>query len=479
MKSGLTTAVIASLIGISSLTSAQNRPVFEKVACPTGVTATECGYVIVPENRAEKTNKTIKLFTAVVRSKAPNKFAEPLMVLTGGPGEKAAGYTALAPAFPRHDLVVFDQRGIGLSQPALECTEIKELDQNVSGTADLAQLMQKGLIACGARLKSQGIDLTAYNASESAADVNDVRVALGFEKVILYGGSYGTRLAQEVMRTYSQGLKSVVLDSVVPPQIDRSADTPRSIEESLQKVFQACRTDTACNAKYPNLGRVLDELVIKLNNKPIKVSFAGVSSDLSGEGLLGLAFTSLYFGAGISELPRLIYSVNAGQTDVIKGSFVEQFGQTVTEGVTFGAFFSHECRGEMAYSSLNNLRAAYALFPRWAASVGGSPSVSSESGFAVCQAWGLTVPSGRENEPVVSDVPTLLIGGEYDPVTPTRYLAVAAAGLKNATVVEIKGQSHSSGLGTICGATILIQFVMDPAAKLDSSCADKGKLAFK
>ncbi|NJK45915.1 MAG: hypothetical protein HC933_18090, partial [Pleurocapsa sp. SU_196_0] len=72
-----------------------------------------------------------------------------------------------------------------------------------------------------------------------------------------------------------------------------------------------------------------------------------------------------------------------------------------------------------------------------------APSISSERGFAVCQAWGLTTPSGRENDALNSDVPTLLMAGEFDPVTPSRYLALASAGLKNATVVEMKGQAHS------------------------------------
>jgi pimeloyl-ACP methyl ester carboxylesterase len=480
LKSAFTALVALTIT--SSFALAQTKPNLEKIACPTGVTATECGYLSVPESRFSGNGvaqKTIKLFTAIVRSKAPNKFPDPLVFLTGGPGEKAAQYTILAQIFLRYDVVIFDQRGIGLSQPALECPEYNAISEDVSGSASVGDIAVKALETCGARFKTQGIDLSAYNATESAADVNDLRLAYGFDKILLFGVSYGTRLAQEVMRSYPQGLRAVVLDSVIPPQVDRTADTPRSLEESLQKVLKACAADATCNTKYPNLERVLTDLVAKLNAKSVKVTLGGTSSDLDGNGMLGLVLASLYFSQGISEMPNLIYSLSAGKYDVLKGSFVEQFTQAVSDGVTIGAFFSHECRGEIASSSIAALRATYAQFPRWADAIGNSPSVSSERGFAVCAAWGLTTPSGKENEALISDIPTLLMAGEFDPVTPSRYLALASAGLKNATVIEMKGQAHSVSLTNLCGFGIVTQFLSNPSAKLDSSCAAQGKLSFK
>jgi pimeloyl-ACP methyl ester carboxylesterase len=476
MKATFLIGLLAVLIGVSSITSAQNRPVFEKVDCPKGVTATECGYVAVPENRADKTNKTIKVFVAVVRSNLPNKIAEPMMVLAGGPGEIAsAGGTVFKQLFPQFDLVLVDQRGIGLSRPALACPEYSQVSAEANATANQAQ---QALIACGTRLKAQGIDLTAYNATESAADINDIRVALGFDRVVLFGVSYGTRLAQEVMRSYPKGIKAVVLDSVIPAQADRPAESPRWIEESLKKIFEACAVDLSCNSRYPNLEKALNELVVQLNNKPLKVSFAGTTSDLNGDSFLGLVVGSQYFATSIEELPRMVFALAKGNTEILNGSFVEMFTQAVSEGITFGAFFTHECRGEIAFSSIANLRATYALFPRLMSVVGTMPSVSSESGFAVCQAWGLTAPSARENEVVVSDIPTLLMGGEFDPVTPSRLLPLVAAGLKNSTIVEIKGQAHAVWF-TPCGFRLMNLFITNPAAKLDTSCSSQGKLNFK
>jgi pimeloyl-ACP methyl ester carboxylesterase len=475
----LKTALFTLALATSSFAFAQTRATFEKTACPSGVTATECGFTVVPESRvATASAKTIKLFTAVVRSRAVNKLPDPLVFLSGGPGEKAAALTILGQVFPRHDVVIFDQRGVGLSQPALECPEYAQVSAAPDSAAG-GDIATKALVTCGERFKTQGIDLSAYNATESAADVNDLRVALGFNKMLLFGVSYGTRLAQEVMRSYPQGLRAVVLDSVIPPQIDRAADTPRSLEESLQKVLRTCAADNACNAKYPNLEKTLNDLVTKLNAKPVTVTFGGTSSPLDGNGVLGLVVGSLYFAQGISELPNLIASLSAEKYDVLKGSFVEQFTQAVSDGITIGAFFSHECRGEMANSSILNLRATYTQFPRWAAAIGSAPSISSERGFAVCQAWGLIAPSGRENDALNSDVPTLLMAGEFDPVTPSRYLTLASAGLKNATVVEMKGQAHSVSLTNVCGFGIVAQFLTNPDAKPEVVCALQGKLNFK
>jgi pimeloyl-ACP methyl ester carboxylesterase len=474
-----TAVALAVLASSAAFAQTQPAPAFETVPCPANVAATSCAFLGVPENRATNTGKRIKIFTAVVRSRAQNKFPEPLVFLSGGPGEKSASLTILGQVFPRHDVVLFDQRGVGLSQPALECPGYSALAGSADSSASAGTRATQALIECGQRFKAQGIDLSGYNATESAADVNDLRLALGVPQVLLYGVSYGTRLAQEVMRSFPQGVRAAVLDSVIPPQVDRASDTPRSLEESLQNVLRTCAADTTCNSKYPNLETVLKRVVDRLNAKPVPVEFGGRTDPLDGNGVMALVVGSLYFAQGIAELPRLIYALDAEQYSVLKGSFVEQFTQAVSEGITIGAFFTHECRGEMASSSIAALRATYAQFPRWAPVIGSAPSISSERGFEICQAWGLTTPSGRENEVLTSDVPTLLMAGEFDPVTPTRYLALASAGLKNATVVEMKGLAHSVSLTNVCGFGIAAQFLTNPAAKPDVACAAQGRISFR
>ncbi len=470
MKKVIGLVIGAALIICMPNAAGQMNSAFEKVACPAEIVATMCGFVSVPENRA-KPEKKIKLFVTV--SKAKSEKQEPLFFLSGGPGEFGAQYAALAPIFPSRDLVAFDQRGIGQSLPALNCVD--ETNSSDLDTSDALKLYT----ACGERWKSQGIDLTAYNATESAADVNDIRLALGYEKISLYGISYGTRLAQEVMRTFSPVLKSVVIDSVIPPQIDRSADTMYSIDESLKKVFATCKAQTNCNTKYPNLEVTYQDLYNSLNIKPLEVVLGKQKFQLNGDAMQGFIFTSLYSADGIAELPQIISNLKAGKSTALQGSFIEQFVDSVNSSISFGAFITHECRGEIAFSSIEKLRITYAALPQWANFFRNAVGMASENIFGLCQNLGLTVPSGLENTAVTSNVRTLLIAGEFDPVTPVRYLSVAQAGLKNSVSIEMKGSAHAASLANLCGVQIMLAFFTNPDATPDSTCASQGRIAFK
>ncbi len=458
-------------ISMSSV-SGQVNSAFEKVNCPTGINATTCGFVSVPENRA-KPEKKIKLFVTI--SKAKTEKQEPLFFLSGGPGEHGAQYAVLAQLFTTRDFIAFDQRGVGRSLPALNCDTTAAGSETLAASADATL---KILTICGENWKTQGIDLTAYHATESAADVNDIRLALGYEKISLFGVSYGTRLAQEVMRTFGSTLKSVLIDSVIPPQIDRSADTIYSIDESLKKVFATCKADGFCSGKYPNLETEYQNLYLALNAKPLEVTLAKETFFMDGDTMQNLIFTSLYSPDGIAELPQLLFNLKAGQGNALQGKFVEQFFNSVSAGISFGAFFTHECRGEFAFSSLAQLRLTYAALPQWANTFKTNVGMSSERGFSLCQNLGLTTPSGLENMAVTSNVRTLLMAGEFDPVTPVRYLPIASAGLKNSVSVAIKGGAHAVSLATQCGLSIMLKFFANLEIALDVMCANQGKIRF-
>ncbi|RIH90432.1 Carboxylesterase B [Calidithermus terrae] len=453
-------------------------PAFEAVPCPKGVRATRCGYVRVPEDRANPV-RTIRLSVYVVENRSPGKAPDPVFFLAGGPGEHAAMSTVLAGLFDDRDFVTFDQRGVGRSQPALDCTgESAGSSPSLPGEKEAEEAL-RALEACGRRLRAAGIDLSAYNATESAADVEDIRRALGYGKINLVGGSYGTRLALEVMRRFPGALRAVVLDAVIPPQVDRPVETVRAVEEAFLGVMAACRADVWCQAAYPDLEQAHAEVYDRLSRQPLTVPYGRSTVQIDGDGFQSLVFLSLYSSLTIAELPSLVYALREGQTVALARSTVWRLLQNISGVITVGAFFAHECRGEMAYSSLEGLRAAYAEFPRWRGSLGRGPGVSSERGFAVCRAWGLTQPSGEENSPVKSDVPTLLLAGQFDPVTPPRWLELAAEGLSNAYALELPGQAHGAGLGSECGHSVIRAFLTDPSARPDAACAERLRLWFK
>jgi pimeloyl-ACP methyl ester carboxylesterase len=159
------------------------------------------------------------------------------------------------------DLILIDQRGTGYSQPSLDCPAAAHLIQVPPQPVgkELASL-DSAYRQCHDRLVHDGIDLSAYNTVDNAADIADLRKALGYRTVNLYGVSYGTRLALTVMRHYPQGIRSLVLDSVLPPQHDYAA-LLRSIDTAFTTLFHSCAQAPNCSHEFPHLQQVAQHQV--------------------------------------------------------------------------------------------------------------------------------------------------------------------------------------------------------------------------
>ncbi|MCJ7659788.1 MAG: alpha/beta hydrolase, partial [Anaerolineales bacterium] len=229
----------ASTAEPSGKTQVQYQPIFEGAPCPFEIPAgqvegetVECGYLVVPENRNDPKTKNIRLSVAIFRHPDGATYDDPIIFLEGGPGASPLEFIRFSfdiiypPLFATgRDIIFFDQRGVGNSEPALDCPEVVaqslelmdfELDGQNLSKEDIYALNLESMLACGDRI-NQEADLTAYNTVANAADVNDLRLALGYEKVNLWSISYGTRLALGVMRDFPEGVRSAVLDSVYPP----------------------------------------------------------------------------------------------------------------------------------------------------------------------------------------------------------------------------------------------------------------------
>lgn len=196
----------------------------------------DCGWLVVPENRDILPSRAIRLAVAIFHPVGGARAADPVIYLSGGPGgsaQKAIQYSwdeEFAPLveMTRRDLIIFDQRGVGVSRPALVCPmvenkslELMKYDPRTfpQTTSDISEQMLSSFLECRDQL-SQTANLGSYHSTFSAADVHDLRNALGYQQVNLWGISYGTRLGLEVMRLYPEGIRSVVLDSVYPPDVD-------------------------------------------------------------------------------------------------------------------------------------------------------------------------------------------------------------------------------------------------------------------
>ena len=240
-----------------------------------------CGAVSVPEDYGKPEGRRVALkfalFDALTQSPAP----DPLVYLHGGP---AAGTLHMidavaTAAFPRHrmtrDIVTFDQRGAALSAGSVACAEglaehILDLAVATRNSPAQAEAYLSGMVApCVEEIKASGADLSAYNTANNARDVRALMSALGYGPYNIYGISYGTRLALEVMRTAPEGVRSVVIDGVAPsfvPILDTFA-TP--FADSIDKLSEQCAADEACHAAYPDVAASFNAAFAKLETDPV------------------------------------------------------------------------------------------------------------------------------------------------------------------------------------------------------------------
>ena len=475
---------------------------FEPAPCPMQLPATqtegetvECGYLVVPENRANPESDTIRLAVAIFHPSGGATEPDPIVYLSGGPGSSGLEFLfisfdlAFAPVLVSgRDLIFLDQRGVGRSEPALDCPAVAELslelldweiDGKVLDDEEAGELFLDTVAACEEDLSAVA-DLTAYNTASNAADINDLRLALGYDQVNLWGGSYGTRLALGVMRDYPEGLRSVVLDSVYPPDVDLYMELPANADRAFDMLFYGCAADAACNAAFPDLEWVFFDTVERLNERPgayeVTNALTGDGYDvlIDGDTLVALLFSFLYHTDVIPSLPQIIYDVSEGNFDLIaliQGSLMAQ-----REAVSMGMQISVQCNEEYAFNALEEYEAMLADYPRLQGFL--EDALVGKPGFAVCERWDSGQADPAENQAVVSDVPALLMAGEFDPITPPAWARHAAETLSNSTVVEYAGVGHGASAVEGCPRDMMIAFLNDPAATLDDPCVTEMGVQF-
>ncbi len=476
---------------------------FESAPCPFDLPegqvegeTVECGYLLVPEDRSDPNSATLRLAVAIFRHPDGNPEPDPILYLEGGPGFSRLEMMALtfdklfAPLVAANrDLIVFDQRGVGLSEPALDCPALAELgvellDNEVDGKVlseqEIYDLVLDTILACAEDLRAVS-DLSAYSSVASAADVNDLRQALGYDQVNLWGTSYGTRLALEVMRSFPEGLRSVVLDSTYPPDADLYVEAPANADRAFDLLFESCAADEACNAAYPDLRTVFFDTVDRLNETlatfqvtdPLARETYDTVTD--GDSLVGILFQFLYETDVIPSLPKIIYDASQDKFDLVAlilGSLI-----AVRDALSDGMQFSVQCHEEVAFSSPEQFEAALADYPELAGFFENS-KVGLMS-YEACAGWDAGQADASANEPVTSDVPTLILSGEYDPVTPPTWGQRASQTLENSFFFEYPGVGHGASVVVGCPQEMMLAFLADPSSAPDDACiAEMGPLEF-
>lgn len=445
---------------------------------------TDCGWLTVPARYADPLGPKIELGVVVLRANSPGIFPDPLFMAQGGPGgstiESYLEEMKDSPIRAGRDIVLFDQRGTRHTRPALACDELDRLtvdtiEQNLTPD-EMSRRSLEAAEQCRQRLIREGADLSAFDSAENAADVAALARALGYDKINFYGVSYGTLLAQHVMRDHPGILRSVILDAVAPLEGSFIPESGRSEDRALTELFGACAADPRCAAAYPNLERDYFDAVARLNNQPARTFMfdlqtgKGYDAVLDGDSLQSLIFQALYATELLPFLPYVM--ARAAQGDYAPaGNLGSLF--VFDRSVNSGMYFSVMCAEDAGL--IEQAVDDSGLRPEVA-----QRNVRDQLDFVeLCRLWGVDPLPADVNVPVRSDVPVLLLSGRFDPITPPANADRVAATLARARHFVFPNVGHGAFRSERCANWIVAAFITAPEVEPDTSClATLGAPAF-
>jgi pimeloyl-ACP methyl ester carboxylesterase len=427
-----------------------------------------CGVLKVPEDRAHPQGPSIELNVAVVPALNRRAAAPPLFLLAGGPGQGAiAMYTSYAGAFARvnrnHDIVLVDQRGTGGSAP-LAC----DYPDDWLPPEDAMPALRRATLAC---LQKYGDRVRFYTSAAAVADLAAVREALGFTVIDLYGVSYGTRVAELYMRRYPESIHAVILDGVTYPEQAIGAETPLDGERALDLIVARCAKSKDCAAAYPDLQQDLDSLRRQFGPQKSLITIADPNSGLPlklefNRGMLNASLRFLsYSAAQASLLPPLIHRAAQGALGELAAQTIMTARQ-VSEQLASGMQNSVICSEDAPFM-------AAAEIDRAAISKTYQGVDQLDALKEICKLWPSGPVDADLHSPLRSAIPTLLLSGEADPVTPPADAERAAKGLARHRHLVLSGEGHGQ-VATGCVPKLMAEF-LDTAApeRLDASCLDR------
>jgi pimeloyl-ACP methyl ester carboxylesterase len=477
------------------------QPRFEPAHCPftpgTGLVVGQtvrCGYLVVLAQRGRPHGRTLRLAVAMVKSLSPHPAPDPVVFLQGGPGVPLLSdvavhlslqdlFSGVAPGGNR-DIILLEPRGTGYSQQDLGCPELaavqyrpivqnRSLDQNLTSAQRLARLLGAER-RCRERLVRAGVDLAAYTLAEDAADVRDLRVALGYQTWNLRGISYGTRVAMEAMRLDPTGIRSVVLDSALPLQRTAPFDILPQTAHAFATVFAACAADRACNASSPHLAARFERVVATLNTHPVRLPIVALGAGgpvstgrwypvpANGENLVDTAL-GLLAGSAADVLPQMVSGLQKGDVTL----FAQAYAITQSlQPFNAGTYLSGVCSEDAPYTSRQQVTAAAQSLP---ASLRSAFLPAVLDALTECATWQVPAVPPAEKEPLHSAIPTLLLAGQLDPFTAPANAALIAQGLPRSLTFTFPHAGHGTGTGP-CPAGIIAAFLDHPTTKPDAAC---------
>ena len=442
--------LLFGFLSLALATSVPPPPKFEPGVCAVKdlEQRARCGVVRVPENRENPAARSIALNIVILPSTSPARLP-PLFDIDGGPGlpgTKNAGFYASNGVSAGRDVVLIDQRGTGRSN-GLVCPEL----QNLKPTDEM--LPRAGVASCLRRLRGQA-DLRFYGTADAVHDLDDVRRTLGYEKIDLFGLSYGTTVALQYMRRHPDSVRAAILMGVVPPDTMPPSKHATAGARALDLLFADCAADAQCSKAFP---RLADDL----RKARAKAPSAGFTDEVFMERLRGL----MYVPPTRAGLPLMIHKAAEGDFQPLLAKAPETGASLIADGmflaVTCGESFALMNYAKAEAASLATPFAAYRLRQQRAA----------------CEGWPrVRLAPDHLELPTQSSATLLMISGGMDPVTPPEWADAIVRKLRRARHLVVAKSGHIpdgiSGLDT-CLDPLMIQFLdhADPT-KLDASCIE-------
>lgn len=429
-----------------------------------------CGTHRVWENRETRQGREIELSIIVLPATSADRRPDPLFALAGGPGDAPSFNArffsrAFAEVRKHRDLVFVDLRGTGRSAP-LTCPELAAPDATGRFDADLLSL--PAVRACRARLE-RSADLTRYTTAIAVDDLDEVRQALGYTTINLYGTSYGSRVAQVYMRRHPGSLRAVTMKGIVPPSMAMPESHARAGEDAWQALVARCRGDEGCRRTYPTLDADFRGLLNRLEKTAPLITLPGnanrgATAVRVTRGLFAEAFRNvLYTPDGLAQAPKLIRQLLGGDDRGLAETALA--GRTVLGGerLAAGYFLSVTCAEDLPFLATDAAALATGTF-------GGDYRLQQQ--IAACGVWPRGAVSSAHRQPVRSAIPTLLVSGELDPVTPPSGGDEVLKTLTNGAHVVMRNNGHPIGNAEACIGSLFAAFLeKGTIAGLDSSCA--------
>jgi len=435
---------------------------FQPCRTADGNTEGLCGSYAVFENRTTKSGRKLALKIMVLPALSGHAAPDAFLPLAGGPGQSAieayplTAYTGLIRK--DRDVVLIDQRGTGGSAP-LQCDlRDPQSAQQVLGE----EIPPERLKDCRDHL-AQSADLAQYTTTIFADDLDEVRAALGYTQVDVFGGSYGTRAALEYLRRYGDRVRTLTLEGIVAPDYRIPLSFSRSLQGSIDRILALCAADTACHKAYPNLDAEFHTVLDRLDKQPVTTTVRTSTGDQTVTINKGIFVSDLrpvlYVPDAIRAFPMMVHNAYKGDFHLYAVVSLQIRG-AVDKAISRDMQFSVVCSEDVPSTTPEMIRR------ETGGTYLGDFQVRQYQYF--CAAW----PHGRAPadfyKPLHSTVPALLISGALDPVTPPEMAVDVAHNLPNGEVVTIPKGTH--GTGSLCIDNMVAQFV-DTAAKVDTACA--------